>query len=84
MFIDVQLKQSCEKKGSTNVSKVFYSADAFYQQRLRDFVLFGENKINTHTLLTAYATEINDGPKDEPLGIRRKLPPFKGWKDLDL
>lgn len=66
------------------MSDIFCSYDAYHQQRLQDFISFGEGETETHTLLTAYATEINDGPKDEPLGIRLKLPPFKGWKDIDL
>jgi len=66
------------------VSKIFYSEEAFYQQRLQDFVFFGERKADTHTLFATCATEINDGPKDEPLGIGMKLPPFKGWKCLEL
>lgn len=73
-----------EEKGRTNVRKIVYSSDAFYQQRLQDFVDYGESDNDMHTLFTACATEINDGPKDEPLGVRLKLPPFKGWKDQSL
>lgn len=66
------------------MDNIFYSYDAFYQQRLRDFVSFGERETNTHTLFATCATEINDGPKDEPLAVRLKLPPFTGWENLDL
>lgn len=66
------------------MNNTFYSYDAFYQQRIRDFISFGESETDTHTLFSACATETNDGPKEEPLGVRLKLPPFKGWNDLDL
>lgn len=60
--------------------KNFYSREAFFQQRLQDFVLFGESEEDTHTLFEFRATEINDGAKDEPLGVNLKLPDFKGIK----
>lgn len=64
------------------MSEVFYSYEKYHKQRLKDFISFGELKegeVETHTLVTFQPTEINDGPKEEPLGIRTKLPPFKGW-----
>lgn len=66
------------------MSNAFYSYDAFFRQRLQDFISVGERGTGTHTLFAACATDINDGPKEEPLGVRLKLPPFKGWKDLDF
>ena len=61
-----------------------YSYEAFHKQRLKDFVVFGEleeGKVETHTLISSQSTETNDGPKEEPIGIRTKLPPFKGWQE---
>ncbi len=61
---------------------MIFSYDEYYRQRLKDFVAFGElreGEIETHVLVSSKSTEINDGPKEEPLGIRLKLPPFKGW-----
>lgn len=66
------------------MSNTFYSYDAFFQQRLRDFISVGERETDIHTLFATCATETNDGPKEEPLGVRLKLPPFKGWKDFGL
>ena len=66
------------------MSDTFYSYDAFFQQRLQDFISVGEHETDIHTLFAACATKTNDGPKEEPLGVRLKLPPFKGWKDLGL
>ena len=54
----------------------------YHKQRLRDFVNFGElreGEVEHHILIESQCTKINDGPKEEPLGIRLKLPPFKGW-----
>lgn len=75
---------ACKKRGSTNVSNTLYSYDAFFQQQLQNFISFGEHETDTHTLFAVCATETNDGPKEEPLGVRLKLPPFKGWKDLGI
>lgn len=66
------------------MSNNLYSYDAFHQQRLQDFISFGEHGTDTHTLFAVCATETNDGPKEEPLGVRLKLPPFKGWQSLGL
>ena len=66
------------------MKNAFYSYDAFYQQRLQDFISVGERETAIHTLFATCATGTNDGPKEEPLGVRLKLPPFKGWKDLGL
>ena len=78
-------RQGLPRKDDVNVSyPICYSSDAFYLQQLDDFVTFGENKPETHGLFTVCATEINDGPKEEPLGLRRKLPPFKGWNNLNF
>lgn len=64
------------------MSKVFYSEEEYYKQRLRDFVSFGElgeGEIETHTIISSYPTEINDGPKEEPIGVKLKLPTFEVW-----
>ncbi len=60
----------------------FFSYEEYHNQRLKDFISFGElgeGEVETHTLTSSQSTEINDGLKEEPLGIRAKLPPFKGW-----
>lgn len=61
-----------------------YSYEAFHNQRLRDFVAFGElreGEVESHILISSQITKTNDGPKEEPIGIHSKLPPFKGWAE---
>lgn len=61
---------------------MFCSYEEYHQQHLKDFVAFGELKageVEHHVLISSQSTKTNDGPKEEPLGIRLKLPPFKGW-----
>lgn len=70
-----------EKK---DLNRILYSEDAFFQQVLNEFISPGESETNTRTLLTTFTTATNDGLKKEPLGIRLKLPPFKGWENFDL
>ena len=60
----------------------FYSYDAFMEQRLNDFINAGEHESKYHAIFATSSNKINDGPKEEPIGVRFKLPPFKGWGDL--
>lgn len=53
-----------------------YSYEQYHQDKLREFIEHGEQKPPYSSLLNHFAP---DGPKEEPLGIRLKLPPFKGW-----
>ena len=60
-----------------------YSYKEFFADRLKKFIQSGETPEGTpHTLLNPNAP---DGPKEEPIGVSVKLPPFKGWlKDLQV
>lgn len=56
---------------------MYFSYEEFHQAKLQEFITYGEQyNAGPHTLLNPNAP---DGPKEEPLGIRLKLPPFKGW-----
>ena len=73
-----------KKVRSRLMSRELYSYRAYHEQQLQKFISFGElaeGEVETHTLIESQSTKINDGPKEEPLGIRAKLPTFKGWPE---
>ena len=62
-----------------------YTEKEYYDKALEDFVNFGEgNEGRDRTLFSSTPTEINDGPTEKPIGLRTKLPPFKGWGTLNI
>lgn len=61
-------------------TRALYSEEEFFKEVLKTLI-YVEPEGTTRTLISTQPTETNDGPKEEPLGIRLKLPPFKGWPE---